>query len=120
MMSRITGQAVGELDHLRQSVADILATPIGTRVMRRDYGSQVPMLVDQPDNRVTELRLLSAAASALMRWEPRLSLSQISMERDPETKGKALLTVQGAYLSRAAGRQRAISLTVSAGEMVAA
>ena len=69
MMDRTTGKAIGELAHLRQSVGDILTTPIGSRVMRHEYGSQVPMLVDQPDNQITQLRLLSAAASALMRWE---------------------------------------------------
>lgn len=88
MMSRITGRAITPTDHLRQSVGDILATPIGTRVMRRDYGSQVPMLVDQPDNPITQLRLMSAAASALMRWEPRLGLRQLSISRDPKPPAK--------------------------------
>lgn len=27
--------------HLRQSIADILLTPIGTRIQRRDYGSYI-------------------------------------------------------------------------------
>ena len=115
MMDRTTGRALNELAHLRQSVGDILTTPIGTRVMRHEYGSQVPMLVDQPDNRITQLRLLSATASALMRWEPRLALSQINIERDPETPGRALVTVRGGYLSRAAARPQALSLTVPTG-----
>lgn len=37
-MSRHTGAALDGADHLAQSVADILGTPIGSRVMRRDYG----------------------------------------------------------------------------------
>ncbi len=115
MMDRTTGLAINELAHLRQSVGDILTTPIGSRVMRHEYGSQVPMLVDQPDNRITQLRLLSAAASALMRWEPRLALSHINIEREPETPGRALITVHGSYLSRAAARPQALSLAVHAG-----
>ena len=115
MMDRTTGLAINELAHLRQSVGDILTTPIGSRVMRHEYGSQVPMLVDQPDNRITELRLLSAAASALMRWEPRLALSNIEVEREPSTPGRALVTVHGSYLSRAAARPQALSLTVPTG-----
>jgi phage baseplate assembly protein W len=35
-MSRFTGRSLGGDAHLRQSVADILATPLGSRVMRRD------------------------------------------------------------------------------------
>ena len=115
MMDRTTGNAIGELAHLRQSVGDILTTPIGSRVMRHEYGSQVPMLVDQPDNQITQLRLLSAAASALMRWEPRLAVSNIEIEREPSTPGRALVTVYGSYLSRAAARPQALSLTVPAG-----
>ncbi len=115
MMDRTTGLAINELGHLRQSVGDILTTPIGSRVMRHEYGSQVPMLVDQPDNRITQLRLLSAAASALMRWEPRLALSNIDIEREPSTPGRALVTVHGSYLSRAAARPQALSLTVPTG-----
>ena len=31
-----TGQTLAGLDHLRQSIADILSTPLNTRVLRRD------------------------------------------------------------------------------------
>ena len=44
-----TGQALSGIDHLRQSIRDILTTRIGTRVMRRDYGSRLPTLVDTPE-----------------------------------------------------------------------
>lgn len=115
MMHRSTGRAISELEHLRQSVGDILSTPIGTRVMRRDYGSQVPMLVDQPDNPVTQLRLMSAAASALMRWEPRLGLRQLSIRRDPQTPGKAQVLVEGDYLSPAAAPRKALRLAATIG-----
>lgn len=111
MMSRTTGLAIDEQAHLRQSIADILTTPIGTRVMRRTYGSQVPMLIDQPDNALTQIRITSAIASALMAWEPRLQLTGISIERDPTIKGKALVTMQGNHLSLTATRAKAISLT---------
>ncbi len=38
-MSRETGVTLVELEHIRQSVRDILTTPLGSRVMRRNYGS---------------------------------------------------------------------------------
>ena len=37
-MNRNTGKAITGVAHLTQSVADILLTPIGSRVMRRGYG----------------------------------------------------------------------------------
>lgn len=112
MMNRTTGRAISVMEHLQQSVADILSTPIGTRVMRRDYGSQVTMLVDQPNNKITELRLMSAAASALMRWEPRLTIAQLRIERDPEVPGRALVRIDGAYLTPAAARAHPLTLSV--------
>jgi phage baseplate assembly protein W len=48
-----TGKALSGLAHLRQSVTDILSTPIGSRVMRREYGSQLFRLIDAPLNRST-------------------------------------------------------------------
>lgn len=41
-----TGQPLSGIDHLRQSIRDILTTRSGMRVMRRDYGSRLPALVD--------------------------------------------------------------------------
>ncbi|MGH6997907.1 MAG: GPW/gp25 family protein, partial [Phenylobacterium sp.] len=56
-------------------------TPIGSRVMRRDYGSALFDLIDQPANLLTKLRLSAAIAMALMRWEPRVTLKKIDLQR---------------------------------------
>ena len=98
-MNRHTGAAITGLEHLRQSAGDILATPIASRVMRRDYGSLVPDLVDHPDNQATQIRLFAAVASALMRWEPRMRLSRILVSRDPKAPGRAQFTLEGVHLN---------------------
>lgn len=74
-----TGQAIEGLAHLGQSIADILTTPLGSRIMRRDYGSLLPELIDQPFNDATRLRLYGATALALMRWEPRIRLIRVQL-----------------------------------------
>lgn len=88
-----SGKPISGLDHLRQSIADILTTPIGSRVMRRDYGSLLPSLIDQPQNNATTLRLYSAITSALMRWEPRIRLSRVTIQHI--AAGKSELTLEG-------------------------
>lgn len=93
-MSRSTGQAIGDLEHLRQSIADILTTPLGTRVMRREYGSLIPELIDQPLNGVTVTRLYAATATALIRWEPRVRLSRVQLALGSEP-GSAVLDLEG-------------------------
>lgn len=77
-MNCTTGRRISGADHLRQSINDILTTPLGSRLMRRDYGSLLPDLIDQPQNAATRVRLYAATASALMTWEPRLRLSRIN------------------------------------------
>ncbi|HZH44265.1 MAG TPA: GPW/gp25 family protein [Lysobacter sp.] len=78
-MDARTGRALDGEEHLRQSIADILTTPLGSRVMRRDYGSLLPELIDQPFNGATRTKLYGATATALMRWEPRIRLTRVGI-----------------------------------------
>lgn len=42
-MNRYTGETLkNESDHIKQSIADILLTPVGSRIQRREYGSLIP------------------------------------------------------------------------------
>ncbi|ECF5901353.1 baseplate assembly protein [Salmonella enterica subsp. salamae] len=78
-MSRNDGQAIADTDHLRQSVRDILLTPQGSRLARREYGSLLSALIDQPQNPALRLQIMSAVYVALNRWEPRLTLDSITI-----------------------------------------
>ena len=57
--------ALTDHDQLWQSVTKILTTPTGSRVMRREFGSAIPDLLDAPQNAVTRMQLMGAAAIAL-------------------------------------------------------
>lgn len=96
-MSRTTGAALGGFDHLRQSVTDILTTPIGSRVHRRDYGSRLMSLVDRPMNQSLVSEMVAATAEALDRWEPRLRLEQIQINA-VTADGHIDLSLVGYYL----------------------
>lgn len=91
-----SGKRLSGVDHLRQSIRDILTTPIGTRVMRRDYGSRLYQLVDAPMNQATLLDLYAATAEALATWEPRIEVEQVrATEVEP---GRVVLFMTGKYL----------------------
>ncbi len=92
-MNASTGRAISGLDHLNQSIADILTTPMGSRIMRREYGSLVPELLDHPLNGGTIVRLYAATADALMRWEPRIRLTNVQLQID--ASGAAVLDLEG-------------------------
>lgn len=99
-MDRITGRRITGMNHMQQSIADILTTPLGSRLQRRTYGSLLPGLIDQPDNARTRLRCYAAIASALMNWEPRLRVTRVGMQSG-EAPGQATVTLEGEYLGSA-------------------
>lgn len=101
-MHPTTGRALEDGQHLAQSVATILTTPIGSRVMRRDFGSLLPELIGQPINRATVARLNAATAMALMAWEPRIQLSRVLVEPGAEP-GQVTVLLEG---TRRDGLQR--------------
>lgn len=87
-MNAHTGSQLDSLAHIQQSVADILTTPLGSRVMRRDYGSLLPELIDQPLNGPTALRAYTATVVALMKWEPRLRVQQVTRQVSTQRPGR--------------------------------
>ena len=99
-MNATTGAALDGLDHLRQSVRDILTTPIGSRVMRRDYGSALPDLVDSNVTGLTLAQFYAATADALDRWEPRLRVTRVEVEdaRTDLENGRIGIAVEAEYL----------------------
>ncbi len=95
-MDASTGKPLGGEDHLRQSVADILSTPLGSRIARRDYGSLLPELFDQPMNALGRMRLIAATALALARWEPRLRVTAVAVA--PAATGITTMTIDALRL----------------------
>lgn len=90
-----TGKPLSGLDHLRQSIRDILTTPVGSRVMRRDYGSRLFQLVDAPINRRTIVDIYAATIEALLRWEPRITPRRIQIAA-AET-GRVVIDLEAVY-----------------------
>ncbi len=76
-MDRHTGQTISGIKHLRQSIADILGTPLGSRRHRMEYGSTLRRFVDLPVNEGWKSAVQAEVARALGRWEPRLKLDQV-------------------------------------------
>ncbi|HAF2624898.1 TPA: baseplate assembly protein [Salmonella enterica] len=80
-LDRHTGKTLTDADHIRQSIQDIITTPTGTRVMRRDYGSLISELIDAPVNDALPLQLMAAIFDAIIRQEPRVTVTEIQLRR---------------------------------------
>ncbi|EPY0179279.1 GPW/gp25 family protein [Salmonella enterica subsp. salamae serovar 42:b:e,n,x,z15] len=89
-----TGKRLSGVAHLRQSVSDILTTPIGSRVLVRDYGSDLFSLVDNPRDDLTRLQIIAASATVLARWETRLKVTRVLVSF-PEGESGCVLDIKG-------------------------
>ncbi|WP_325985752.1 GPW/gp25 family protein [Pseudomonas protegens] len=78
-MDRRTGQPLSGLEHVRQSIEDILTTPLGSRRMRPGYGSDLRRYVDLPVTGGWKSAVQAEVARALLRWEPRLKLERVQV-----------------------------------------
>jgi len=95
-MERRTGQPLSGVAHLRQSIEDILTTPLGSRRMRPEYGSQLRRYVDLPVNEGWKSAVQAEVARALGRWEPRLRLERVKVVAVLD--GQVSLALSGRYL----------------------
>ena len=93
-MNRQTGLSLSEAEHIRQSVRDILVTPVGSRVMRREYGSLLSQMIDQPQTPALELQIKVACYMAVLKWEPRVTLSSVTTARSFDGRMTVTLTGQ--------------------------
>lgn len=114
MISRDDGAVLtAETEQIYQSIADILTTPIGSRVMRREYGSLLADLVDQPVGDTLLLKIYSAVYTALFLWENRISIEAISVSG----MGQGSLTVELEAMLSSTNQQVNLSIPLKMGAL---
>ena len=77
-LGRNDARALDVIDHLRQSILDILTTYPGERIMRPEYGSRIRDLIDRPVNAQWLADLYFCVAQAITRWEPRVRVQKVA------------------------------------------
>jgi Phage baseplate assembly protein W len=89
-MCRHTGRLLTGWDEIKQSILMILTTAVGSRILRRAFGSGVPDILDKPMNEMTMVDVYVAVVEALephvindrQYGEPRFVLTAISSYGD--------------------------------------
>jgi len=79
-----TGKLITDKEVILQSIKEILFTPLGSRVMRRDFGSMLFELIDQPNNAALRLRIIAAVVIALNQFEPRINVIKVTITEQEE------------------------------------
>lgn len=95
-MDRRTGLPLAGIAHLRQSIEDLLGTPLGSRRMRPEYGTRLRRMVDLPVNEGWKSAVQAEAARAIGRWEPRIQLQRVRVVS--VVGGRVCFELTGKYL----------------------
>lgn len=90
------GKPISGVAHLKQSITNILTTPRGSRIMRREYGSNLFNRIDNPINGELIANIYSDVVEAIFNFEPRFEVSNITV--DSVLPGKIILSLEGTYL----------------------
>ena len=107
MISRKNGSFISEREHIQQSITMILTTPVGSRVMRRDFGSHLPRLLGKPLNPQTVTAIYAATHEALSIYEPRIEVVQTRMDLEQAKEGVVSLSI----VYRFRGEERTFGIT---------
>ena len=98
-VNNVTGKPLSDFDHVIQSVGVILTTPIGSRAMRREFGSELFDLIDRPMTRRVILATYNDAVQSIAKWEPRYAMTDIELLVADAT-GVVSLAFDGIYYPR--------------------
>jgi phage baseplate assembly protein W len=82
-------------EKIRQNVRVILATRLDERPLLRQFGTRLRSLVHDPNDDVLADLAEKQAREALLRWEPRIVVTDSQIERDPDD---GLLQIRLAYV----------------------
>ncbi|WP_018609436.1 GPW/gp25 family protein [Uliginosibacterium gangwonense] len=92
-MNPETGLFVSGLAHIQMCIGQILNTPLGSCVARREFGSLLPFMIDAPLNPLTRIRVVAACAAAILRWEPRVTLKTVYLTQPTDSSSPGTLIV---------------------------
>ena len=95
-MDRASGKPLADLLHLRQSITDILSTPIGSRIMRREYGSRLFKRIDSAITGELIAEIYADVVEALFNYEPRFEATNVTVVS--MDNGHLVLDITGKYL----------------------
>ncbi len=81
-------------DSIKESIMIILGTAKGARVMRPDFGCDINRLVFALNNTTTATLAESYIREALLKWEPRIEVTDMNIATDEEERNKLLVNIE--------------------------
>lgn len=84
---------VHDLDSVSQAIDTILLWPLGTRKFLPDFGSTLSSLLFEPIDPATVILIQNEVRRAINRWEPRITITNISAIPDEDSNTYHLTVV---------------------------
>jgi phage baseplate assembly protein W len=96
-------------EKIRQNVRIILGTRYGERPMLREFGTKLASLVHDPNDDVLADLLKNQVQENLLRFEPRILVTDVQVEQDPD-EGEVQLRLQYTFTTEPGGNVMLIPL----------
>ena len=91
-------EMVSDEEDIRESLQLLFSTSQGERIMVPEYGCQLRELVFHAATKSLMTRMKTMVAQAIVLWEPRITVEDVSVRPDPEVAG--LVTISVSYTVR--------------------
>lgn len=87
-------QMVADADDIAQAIRLILETDPGERIMRPDFGAGLRALLFEPINTSTLAMVQHRVKDALVRWEPRIDVANVTVLADEMELGRLSIGIE--------------------------
>ena len=80
-------------DNIREAIQIVLKTEPGERLQLADFGGALGSFLFEPNNAATHAAIEDRINRALQRWERRIQVESVQVQRDPNDNQSALATL---------------------------
>src|SRR5882762_9648075 len=99
--------------NIRESIEIILQTAPGERLNLPDFGAGLNRYLFEPNTVATRFQIQDQIGKALQAWEPRISVTNVTVDEDPTDTQVAIASIQ--YKLVATGLQERMNLRLKLG-----
>lgn len=82
-----------QVQHVTESILQILGTMVTSRVIRRDFGSRMKGIVFDPNDPTLDAHIDYIVRTALETWEPRVIVGPITTDRTEWKSGRIEINI---------------------------
>lgn len=86
-----------DIDAIKNSIKNIILTPLGTRPFKPDFGSNVSKLLFEPADDFTAYAIKNEIITSLDKWEKRIRDVQVNVKHNDDHDFSVRITFQATY-----------------------